>query len=535
MRSFFSLPVVLVITFLPFSIPLMALTEIDINPKIEKVTVYTENALIHRTGKVSLKKGENIVRIPGLSPHMIDNSVQVRLVDPASVKITDVNVKQSYLHKHSGEALEKLRNRLADTEAQIQESSSEIAALSNSIDFIKRQSPFPQNQRISPAELEAHAKFLEKSTTESHNRIAKLETRLKKLREEKTLLEKELARLETPEAVRLVEITLWAENDLKVLELDLSYLTQNARWGSLYTLRADSLSGRIEWDSFVSITQSSGEEWKDAQIEISTAQPFSAAAPDPLEEWTIDVYRPAPRTAAKALSYEMDVMRSYANADKGLPPYAPPAISEETTSFSTLLPALQTIPSDNTPHKIFVASASGKNDFHYRAVPKRSPFAYLSTEAANPFTVPLFSGEMTLLLDGRVVGSYTPSKTLYPGDKTLLSFGIDEGIKIERKQTKKFAKEKGIISPETEVAYDYIHEITNTKNKTLNLSVEDHFPISQNEQIHVRIDAPKAGEATISEEGIVTWDIELKPKAKKSLPLRFSVSYPKEVRVEGLE
>lgn len=526
----------LVVVLFSLSTSLMALTEINSVPKIEKVTVYTENALIQRSGKISLKKGENLLRISGLASQMIDESLQVRPFDPASAKITDVNVRQTYLHKHSGESLDKLRTRLVGTETLIQGCNSEIAALGNSLDFMKRQSPFPDNQRVSSSDLEAHAKFLEKSTAEYYGRIAKLETRLKELRDEKGRLEKELARLETPEAVRSVEITLWARNDLKEQEIELSYLTRNARWESLYTLRADSMSGNIEWDSFISITQSSGEEWKNARIEISTAQPFTAEAPEPLEGWYLDVYRPVPRSAAKSLAFEADVVRSYTREEQGSPaPYAPPTIQEETTSFSILLPAPQTVPSDNAPHKFFVASASAKSDFHYRSVPKRSLGAYLSTEAANPFTFPLFPGEMTLLLDGRVVGSYAPSETLYPDDKTLLSFGIDEGIKIERKQTKKFAKEKGLISPETEVSYDYTHTITNMKNKSIRLSVEDHFPISQNEQIRVRIDAPKAGEADVSEEGIITWDIELKPQAKKIFPLRFTVTYPKEVTVEGLE
>lgn len=522
-----------VIFYLP--VPLFAVLETAVSTKIEKVTVYTENALIQRNGKTALKKGENRLIIIGLSSQMMDESLQVRFSDPSSVKITDVNIRQTYLQKQSGESLEKLRARLNETDTLIQNGNGEIAAVTGSIDFLKRISPFSQNQKASDADLEAHAKFLEKSLIDQYGRLAKFETRVKTLREEKARLEKELARLLTPEPSRSIEITLWSQNDLKEQEFDLSYLTRNARWENLYTLRADSVKGDIEWESFVSITQSSGEEWKNAQIEISTAQPFTAQAPDPLEGWTIDIYRPTLRSAAKSLAFEADVMRSYAQEDKGFPPYEKPSIHEETTSFTFRLPTLQTVPSDNTPHKFFIAAASSKGDFRYRAVPKVAPFAYLSTEVTSPFPFPLIAGKMTLLLDGRIVGSYTPSQTLHPEEKILLSFGIDEEIKVERKQTKKYSQEKGLISPKTEVMYDYTHEITNTKNKTVRINIEDQFPISQNEQIHVRFDAPQSGEADISEKGIVIWNIELKPHAKKTLPLRFTVTYPKEVMVEGLE
>ncbi|MGA9045835.1 mucoidy inhibitor MuiA family protein [Sulfuricurvum sp.] len=508
--------------------------EIGISPKIDRVTVFTDTALIRKSANVSLKKGENTIRIRDLTQSVIDGSVQVKMLDPSSVKISDVKVDQTYLQKQSDENIEKVRAKLAETEALIQAGTDDTAAITNSIDFLKRISPFPKNQKVLPSELEAHTKFLEKALFERYGRIAKLDTRLKELREEKALLEKELNRLKTPDLSKSVQVTLSCAADLKEQKLEISYLTQNARWTPLYTLRADSAEGKIEWSSFVSITQSSGEEWGSAEIEISTAHPFGTQAPDPIQAWYIDIYRPTPPSRAKALLFEADTMiRSSASAP--MAEYETPTVNEETTSFSFLLPARHTIPSDNQPHKIFVAAATVKGDFHYRAVPKLSPYAYMSSEVLNPFSFPLLEGEMTLLLDGHVVGTYQTPGTLFPEEKIQLSFGADESIKIERKQNKKYTKETGLISHETHVEYDYTHEITNGKNKPVRIRVEDHFPISRNEQIRVTREAPKTGEADISSEGIITWDIELKPHAKKILPMHFSVSYPKEVRVEGLE
>jgi len=506
--------------------------EIGVSPKIDRITLFTDTALIRKSANLSLKKGENTIRIRGLTQSVIDSSVQVKMLDPSSVKISDVKVDQTYLQKQSDANIEKVRAKLAETEASIQAGTDDTAAITNGIDFLKRISPFPQNQKVIPSELEAHTKFLEKSLSERYGRIAKLDTRLKELREEKVLLEKELNRLKTPDLSKSVQVTLSCAADLKEQKLEISYLTQNARWAPLYTLRADSAEEKIEWSNFVSITQSSGEEWGNAEIEISTAHPFGTQAPEPIKGWYIDVY--APPSRAKALLFEADTMMR-SSGPASMAEYEAPTINEETTSFSFLLPARHTIPSDNQPHKIFVAAATVKGDFHYRAVPKLSPYAYMSTDVLNPFLFPLLEGEMTLLLDGQVVGSYQTPGTLFPEEKVQLSFGVDESIKIERKQNKKYTKETGLISHETQVEYDYTHEITNGKNKPIRIRVEDHFPLSRNEQIRVTREAPKTGEADISSDGIITWDIELKPHAKKMLPMHFSVSYPKEVRVEGLE
>ncbi len=508
--------------------PLTARTETEIVPKIERVILYPDSALILRNGKVSLQKGDNTIRIPALPSQMMENSLQVRL--GKELRITGVNVRQTHLLRRSDEAIVRLRARLEETEGLIRARTGEAAAISNAADFLKRLSPFPQNHRPSAGEIESHTRFLEKSLSEHYAKSAALEARLKELRDEKARLEKELSRLETPQPVKIIEVNVWSPDTLKNQPLELSYLTPNARWTPLYTLRADTASGEIEWNGYVSITQSSGEEWRETPIEISTARPLGSQAPAPLEGWYLDVYRPAPPVRAKALAFEA----AAPYADGGFAPPAP-SLREETTSFSVRLPSAQTVPSDGEPHRFFIASAISRGDFRYRAVPGVSPHAYMSAETANPFPFALLPGEMTLILDGRVVGSHTAPETLYPQEAEELSFGIDEGIRIERKQTKKYTKEKGILSPETEVEYGYTHEITNTKNQTVRLRVEDHFPRSRNEQIRVRLDEPKKGEAEISENGVVTWNLELPPHAKRTLPLRFGVTYPAGIRVEGLD
>ncbi len=528
--------VISIIFFLSVSELSASTAMVVMNPKITRVTVFANNALLNKEGKVSLKKGGNSIIIPDLTPNLIDNSLQVKIAGASTIKISDVKVEQTYLQKLQHENIEKLQSKLDQTSALLKTEMDEIAIVTSSNDFLKRTTPFSQNQKVLPSEIETYTKFFEKTLAENYNRIAKIEVHTKELQKEKTLLEKELDTYKTPEQSKSIHIELFSTADLKDQKVEISYMVNNAHWNPLYIIRADSVSGKIEWSNFASISQSSGEDWTNASIEISTAKPFSAKAPDPLKGWYIDIYHSSQRTYSKSAYAQFEMMdRAPVAASIPSDTYMAPDIQQESTSFSFILPGKNTIPSDNQPHKVFISSAEKEANFHYRATPSVSSFAYMTADLDNPFSFPLLAGEMTLLLDGRVVGINNISKTIFPEEKVQLSLGADESIKIEYNQQKKYSKEDRFISNDTHVQYSYTHEITNGKNKPIQITVEDHFPVSRNEQIKVVLDAPQKEDAKVSEDGIITWDVALNAHEKKILPMQFTVSYPKKIEIEGLD
>lgn len=506
---------------------------LEISPKITEVTVFTHNAMIKKEGVLSLKKGEYLLSIPDLTPDLVSDSLQVKMEGGNSIKISDIKIEQTYLQKAGLEKAYKLQIKLDQTLLHIKEKSDEITIISATNDFLKRTSPFSQNQKVSPAELNEHAAFLEKSLAENFNRISKIENDLKELQKEKTSIEKELNALKTTDQSKHLLITLDSSADIKNQKIEITYLVNHAGWKPLYIVDTGSATGKTEWSIFTSISQSSGEDWNNAKIAISTAKPFSAAAPDPLEGWYIDIYRPLPQSYAKSTYEQLETYdRRSVSAASFSDSYAAPAIHQESTSFNFILPGNNTIPSDNQPHKLFIASASEEAKLYYRAVPRLSSSVYMTAALENPFSFPLLAGDMTLVLDGNVVGIRNSNKTIFPGEEVQLSLGADESIKVNYKQNKKYAK---TVSKETRVQYSYTHEIINEKSKPIKLSIEDHFPVSRNDLIKVTLTSPQKEAAKISEEGVITWEIELNPHEKKVLPMQFTVTYPKKTEVVGLE
>lgn len=116
-----------------------------------------------------------------------------------------------------------------------------------------------------------------------------------------------------------------------------------------------------------------------------------------------------------------------------------------------------------------------------------------------------------------------------------MSLGIDEGIKIEKKLIRKFTEYSGVFSKDTQIGYEYAIDIVSAKDKEIGINISDNFPVSRNEQIRIALESPKKEDAKISDDGIISWDLRLKPNEKKNLKIKFRVEHPKDLRITGLE
>ncbi len=504
--------------------------------KIQNVIVLTDSAIINKEARFPLKKGENTIRISGITPHLVDQSVQVRLSSKSTAKISEIQIEKTALTRTPHERTQKLKARLDSINESIKKTSNEISVILSANEFIKKVMPFAQNQKTTQAEVEAHARFIEKSLTENSERITRSELRLKKLNEEKATVEKEIKALNTPDNSKQISLTILAQDDIKEAGLAFSYVVKSAGWSPLYEVRADSAASKIDLSCFAVIRQSTGEDWKDVTIEVSTARPHSSTAPADLTAWNIDIYKPRTYQAYRSPKEELMAMSKSAmvpEADNQ--PFEEPQVKTETTSFSFVMPGKVSVPSDNQPHRVLLAASEKKTGFTYFAIPKLSGYAYLKAEFKNPFAFPLLPGRMNTFLDNRLTGASATYRTFLPDEDMKLSLGIDESIKVHRKLQKKFTGYSGLFTKGTKTNYEYISEITNTKNRDIMITVSDNYPVSLNEKIKVVLEAPKKEDADISAEGIITWKLKLAAGEKKALPLKFRVEHPKEIKVSGLE
>jgi uncharacterized protein (TIGR02231 family) len=512
--------------------------EIEPATKTQKVIVFTDRAMITKEAILSVKKGENTIRISGLTPFLINESVQVSTIGQSDIGIADVAVEETFLKKTDQPGVKKLQADLNEVNRQIKDATYQVSVINNSNDFLKKVDPFPQNQKVTQAEIEAHAKFLEKSFSTNFGRIEVIEIKIKKLNDEKIDLESELAKVSTDKRKsKTIIIHLLAGNEKSELKLGFSYVSIQAGWEPQYEAKADINTSKIKFNYLASIWQSTGEDWTDANIEISTAKPFIYGSLPDLTAWYLDIYSPRPMYT-KSISALQQLSGLSMSKEEEQPvenSFKQTEIKEENTSFSFVLPNKVDINSDGQPHHFSIAHADAEAKFAWFTVPKLVQNAFLKASMKNPFTFPLLVGPMSVFFDQKLVGTASVNETILPEGEMGISLGIDEGVKIERKLQKKLTDYAGLLSKETKVHYEYTIEITNGKSKEINLDLNDQFPMSRNEKIKVEIEAPKGSEAEVSDQGIIKWKLKLAPGAKRSIPVKFTVSYPKDLSISGLQ
>jgi uncharacterized protein (TIGR02231 family) len=530
-----------ILLFVSIMVPVVKAQKSEQEPisKLQKVVVFPDKAMITKESVVTIKKGETVIRLTGITPYLVDQSVQISLSGQTDIAISEVTIEETFLKKTDQPEVQKLQLKLNNLNSQIKDGTALISVIISENEFLKKVVPFPQNQKVSTTEITSHIQFLEKALTANFERIGVTELKIKQLEEDKLAVENELAGLKSDKnKSKNIVIHLLSATDKTALKLGYSYLSTEAGWSSQYEARADFNSSKIDFDYTASIWQSTGEDWSDASMEISTAKPFVYGNIPDLSAWYLDVYTPRP-FRSKSMNASADLNAPQVMMEREAVPaednlFKQTVVNEENTSFSFVLPRKVNIISDGQPHKVSISKSNTDAVYSWLTIPKLVQNAMLKATMKNPFSFPLLNGPINVYFDQKLVGTAYINEAVLPEGELKISMGIDEGIKIERKLLKKYTDYAGLLSKETTVFYEYAIEITNGKSKEVSIDLNDQFPISRNEKIKVEMETPKEKDATINEEGIITWKVKLAPGAKKTIPVKFSVSYPKDLNISGL-
>ena len=83
----------------------------DITTKIKKVILFPDRAQVYHEGSIDLKAGKTVLRVKGLSPRLIQGTIQVE--GKGNFMIMAVNQKVNYLENPiESEEIKELRKRI---------------------------------------------------------------------------------------------------------------------------------------------------------------------------------------------------------------------------------------------------------------------------------------------------------------------------------------------------------------------------------------------------------------------------------------
>ena len=519
--------------------------EKKVDSKITNVTVFLNKAQVMRKVTSSIESGKTNLVLTGLTSQLDQESIQV--AGKGSFIIHGISHRQNYLSEHNlPKGLKVLRDSVESLQRLVAFENSQLEILSREEQMIlSNQKIGGANQNLTAAELKAMADFYRTRLTDIISTRMKIENRIRKLNETIGKLQNQIHEQNQSYARNTSEIVvaLSSENGTTV-ELEVTYIVNNAGWTPVYDLRAVNTKSPIQLSYKANVFQNTGEEWKNVRLKLSTANPSLGGLKPELYTWYLDFYQPyyeakkakvaASGAVHRAAAPEMQLDKAedeiVAAPAETVADYVKTIETTLNTEFDIALP--YTVSSLNKPTLVDVKVQEVKADYQYSVAPKLDKDAFLIANAVGWEEYNLLPGEANIFFEGTFVGkSFIDPNNIK--DTLAISLGRDKRIVVKREKLKDFSSKK-LIGTNQRAVYAFEISVRNTKNETIKIKVEDQIPVSQNSQIEIAL-TDGGGAKYGNTSGKLTWEMTLQPNETKKVVYKYEVKYPRDRTIAGLE
>jgi len=289
----------------------------------------------------------------------------------------------------------------------------------------------------------------------------------------------------SPVENREVTISFYAKDKDKI-ELLVSYVITGADWKASYDCRINENIGKEKEDQiqliyYGSVTNATGEDWKDVKLALSTAAPTSAARPPPLKtlyvkhhyktfssikaDYSANVLMAPSSSMSNKLDDRKD-MKKGASLDQNDLDYEDDDdddgqnrqekegdssvsvltadVQQGSTSQTYEIKRICTIESDKKPHKVTIMIVGLEAKFSYTSIPALAERAYLRAKVKNKSKYLLMAGQMTVF-NNNVFVTTSEMPMASTDEEFDIFLGVDDSIKISFQPVKKNNTTSGLL------------------------------------------------------------------------------------------
>lgn len=267
------------------------IVESEVKSSIHKVTVFEKGAQVSRTASTRIKAGNSIVKFVDIAPHILSNSIQVK--GTGDFTILSVKYSQNYLNKS------KLSSALGANQTQqdsfsilIEDRQTALIVLKEEYSLITTNKDIGGDNGVNLNELKATSEFYQSRLKEIKLEELRINREIKALNKQLKDLVAQKQNLSRSFKDYTSEIILAIESDRETeAEFVFSYLVQNAGWFANYDARVKDVNSPVELMYKGKVYQSSGEDWNNVSLTLSTGNPQENATKPTLSPWWIGYYQ----------------------------------------------------------------------------------------------------------------------------------------------------------------------------------------------------------------------------------------------------
>ncbi|MFN4083645.1 MAG: DUF4139 domain-containing protein [Bacteroidia bacterium] len=507
-----------------------------IDAPVQEVTVFLNQAQVVRSIKTWVLEGITTLRFEKISPFLIEQSLQVYADE--RLQILSVIKVNNYLNEDEKPneiiALEDSLNNIEKLLVQ-RKKAKDVLQFEKEVLLANKQIGGAQTG-LKADELEDVLAIFRKRLNEIENDFITHNEEEKKLNKTKARLAKQLN--EYTQGIRnlstAVDVTVKVNQSLSNAQFELRYMVNQAKWLPSYDVRVLDAGQPVTFVLKAHVIQTTGEDWKNVKLKLSTANPTISAVKPVLQTHYIRFFQPlkpvaapkATRLKANAYGADGDVMNEMATGE------AAPMFETTETMVNTEFVAnnLHHIPSGAQGSWVELINQNSKALFRYAAVPKLDHKVFATALVAGIDIINQIPAQADVYFQGTYTGKTFIGQTV--NDTIEISLGSDKRLIIERKKVKDFSSNTFLGSNKI-LTNSFEIVVRNNKKETVEILVEDQIPVSTEKDIEVKLTLNPNNGIFEPNEGKLTWKIRLEPNKAETIRFGFEIKHPKNKMIAG--
>ncbi|WP_368887683.1 DUF4139 domain-containing protein [Proteus columbae] len=507
--------------------------------KLNQATIFLRGAELDNNVTLNLPAGQSEVVLSNIANNIDPKSLSIS-IDNDDVIINTINVKKIPIAPIYPTAITVLIDKQKEINKQIEVLNININVGDEQIALLKDQSFFGYGETQSLEHSSQKFDFISQKMTSILNQQKAAQEEIAELTEKLEELNRQLE-IDMPiiakEKTQIV-LSLGTSKNL-TSKMRISYITPDAGWSPAYDIRSQGMDKPILLTYKADVIQNTGLNWDKVKLVLTSTNPSLNITAPTLSPWYLSLYNNTAKLRNSNMDMKMAMPAPVSEAmneapreqlSKGVTRYVTTNNNGINLSHAIALP--YTLKNSTEPNTLVINQKEVVADYRYLTTPKLVEEVYLQAEVKDWENLNLLNGRANIYYMNSFVGnSYINTNELT--ELLSIPFGIDKNIQISRINNEKIRKEPIFIGTTIEQKESYTIKVRNTYNSPVKVTIYDQLPLSQENNINVADAVYKDG-VLDKDTGEIKWNITLGAKEEKSLPLNYTLSYPKNRQIVGL-
>ena len=522
--------------------------ELDTNSAIDTVTVYPDGATVTRIITVDLPSGDSTLVAKDFPLALDTSSIRVEGEGGAKLTIGTIDARSPRAAPVNLPELEKRLEALSDQRADLQGAIDSANARRKFAEHFAEAAPVGIGEKGEARPIAEWRTAFAAVGEEIASADTAIRDATRKLREiDRQIAQLEAERKAKPASKLEVRMDIAAPAATKAT-LRVTYNVRNARWMPLYDARLDTgakdRKAQLELVRRAEITQSTGEDWSNVTLGVSTVRisrggsapelgSLVAQYPQPQRPMALgtasDLARPAPMTRQAQSPAMAKVAESAEPRERADEQQAVVEIGDFQATFR--IPGRVSLGAAEGAKSLRIAAMTVPADLAVRAAPVLDPTAFLEASFKQTDDTTLLPGKVAIYRDGVFVGRGKISASA-KDDIVRLGFGADDKVRIERAVLKRNEGSAGLLVTTSKTdERSFKTTIRNGHDFPIKVAIEDQLPVSESEDIVVEMlpaTTPPTAKDIRDKRGVLEWSFDAKAGEVKDINFAWRIRWPKD-------